>query len=362
MANLEVHLPQKSIHYSLKIKTGILNQLAQEIAKVHSYKKIVVVTDKNVDYYYGEEVETHLQEAGYELLKIVLEPGEQTKSLENLSVLYSKLIDFNLTRSDLIIAFGGGVIGDLAGYLAASYLRGIAFIQIPTTLLAQVDSSVGGKVAIDLPQGKNLVGAFYHPKLVLIDPNVLKTLSDKDFADGMAEVIKYGCIKEADFFNLLESYKSRQAIFQHIEAIIEKCCRIKRELVRVDEKDQGARMLLNFGHTIGHAIESFYHYDRYTHGQAISIGMVAINALSESKNISPEGSTQRIKTLLHQYGLPTVLDQPADYSDILALIKRDKKNIQNQLFVVVLDTLGQAQTLKVTEEFFNSLRKEQVSL
>lgn len=362
MANLEVHLPQKSIHYEIKIETGILDRLAQEINQVYAYKKIVLVTDENVDYYYGKKVAQHLQEAGYELLKIALEPGEQAKSLDNLSYLYSRLIDFNLTRSDLIIAFGGGVIGDLAGYLAASYLRGIAFIQIPTTLLAQVDSSVGGKVAIDLPQGKNLVGAFYHPNLVLIDPNVLKTLTDESFADGMAEVIKYGCIKDINFFQQLESYSSRSALFQNIEAIIERCCLIKRELVRVDEKDTGERMLLNFGHTLGHAIESYYQYNKYTHGQAISIGMVAINALCEGKEISPAGSTERIKALLKHYGLPTKLKHPADYNAILPLIKRDKKNIQNQLFAVVLENIGQARTLDIAEDFFEPLRKEQASI
>lgn len=357
MPTLTVEVPKDKIHYPLKIEKGLLDQLAEEIKQVHANKRIAIITDKNVHRLYGEKAEQILSDAGFDVKMIVLEAGEQTKSLANLATIYSELIAFNVSRSDLLIAFGGGVIGDLAGYAAATYLRGISFIQIPTTLLAQVDSSVGGKVAIDLPEGKNLVGAFYHPSLVLIDPNVLETLQDTAFHDGMAEVIKYGCIQDYAFFKRLSGYQSREEVMADIEEVIETCCAMKRDLVQSDEKDTGERMLLNFGHTVGHAIETFYHYEKYTHGQAISIGMVAMNQLTEARGISPEGSTSEIKTLLEQYQLPTQLEKPADYQDILPLIKQDKKNIQNHLFVVVLNEVGKAAKIKADLDFFAPLMK-----
>lgn len=357
MANLNVTVPEAKKDYDLKIEKGLLKDLANQVKAIYSNNKIALVTDENVDHYYGQLVVDQLEEAGFELKKIVLEPGEQTKSIDHLLSLYESFIDFDLTRSDLIIALGGGVIGDLAGYAAASYLRGISYIHVPTTLLAQVDSSVGGKVAIDLPQGKNLVGDFYHPQLVIIDPNVLDTLEDSTFADGMAEVIKYGCIKDKSFFNQLSHYDSRQDIMEDIEEVIYICCKIKAQLVEEDEKDLSQRMLLNFGHTLGHAIEAYYHYDDYTHGKAISIGMVAMAHLCEQAKISPSGLTEDIKKLLELYQLPTYLDRPEDYTQIIPLIKNDKKNIHGSLNVVVLDQLGQAQTMKADHQFFDPLLK-----
>ena len=357
MAILKVDVQTEDISYPLKIERGLLNNLAKEINEVHKNKKIAIVTDKNVDHYYGKEIMNQLKEAKYKVELIVLEPGEQTKSMANLEILFSRFIDFGLTRSDLIIALGGGVIGDLAGFAAASYLRGVSFIQIPTTLLAQVDSSVGGKVAIDLPEGKNLAGAFYHPKLVLIDPEVLNTLSDLVFNDGMAEVIKYGFIADEAFYSQLKQYKNRAEVMTDIETIIEKSCQTKKELVQADEKDLSERMLLNFGHTIGHAIESYYNYEKYTHGQAISIGMVAMNQLTEDLDINEKGSTSKIKSILKQYKLPTELEKKTDYRYILPLIKNDKKNIENTLYVVVLDAIGRSKTMRVTEDFFSPLLK-----
>lgn len=357
MVLLNVDVASEDIHYPLKIQKGLFNHLADEIKEIYSNKKIAVITDQNVYHYYGRLVEEQLIDANYDIEMIVLKPGEQAKSMENLQSIFSKFIDFGLSRSDLIIALGGGVIGDLAGFAAASYLRGVDFVQIPTTLLAQVDSSVGGKVAVDLPEGKNLVGAFYHPKLVIIDPKVLETLSDTAFSDGMAEVIKYGCIADIDFFKKLQKYQNRSEVMADIEEIIAICCQIKKELVQSDEKDQSERMLLNFGHTIGHAIEAYYNYKKYTHGQAISIGMTAINQLSENLGISEKGSTAGIQALLEQYQLPTKLEAARDYPQILPLIKNDKKNIQNALHVVLLDKIGQARTKKVSEDFFAPLLK-----
>ena len=190
----------------------------------------------------------------------MVKAGEESKSFETLLKVYDKLLDFKINRGDIIIALGGGVVGDMTGFAASTFLRGIPLIQIPTTLLAQVDSSVGGKVAVDLPRGKNLVGSFYNPKAVFIDPLLLGTLSDKYVCDGMGEVIKYGAIKDRELFYKLLDYENKEAVLKDIDKIIYNCCRIKATMVEADERDTGERMLLNFGHTIGHAIEQFFNY------------------------------------------------------------------------------------------------------
>lgn len=357
MAELMVNVAAQPANYPLKIKKGLLSHLGKEIQSIYSHEKIAVVTDQNVYDLYGKDVQDTLEKAGFSVKIIILEPGEQTKSIEHLTSLYGEFIDFGLTRSDLMVALGGGVIGDLAGFAAASYLRGIRYVQVPTTLLAQVDSSVGGKVAVDLPQGKNLVGDFYHPELVLIDPNVLDTLEDTTFSDGMAEVIKYGCIRDKNFFDRLKELDSRQAVMNEIEDIIYTCCDIKRIVVEEDEKDVSQRMLLNFGHTLGHAIEAHYNYGKYTHGQAISIGMAAINKICEDQGLTPKGSTQEIEELLKTHHLPTQLADPADYAEILPLIKNDKKNLDGSLKVVILEEVGRARVMEVTADFFNPVLK-----
>ena len=222
---------------------------------------------------------------------------------------------------------------------------------MPTSLLAQVDSSVGGKVAVDLEKGKNLVGSFYHPKLVLIDPNVLKTLSDRFFKDGMAEVIKYGCIKDREFFYFLKDLKTKEEVMNNIEKIIHTCCDIKRCVVENDEKDTGERMLLNFGHTLGHAVETYYNYSKFTHGEAVAIGMYEISKIAEAKGLTESGVAEDIKEILIQYGLP--YEAPIkESSDILDTISLDKKNIDNVLKVVLIKTMGEAYLEKTTVDFF----------
>jgi len=357
MDQLIVDIPKKEDSYPLNIKKGILKNTGEQVSSVFNGKKIVIITDKNVDRYHGEVLSKSLILNGFLIEKIVLDPGEQTKQLAKLSDVYSQLVNFRLTRSDLIIAFGGGVIGDLAGYVAATFLRGIQLIQIPTTLLAQVDSSVGGKVAVDLPEGKNLVGAFYHPSMVLIDPNILETLTDETFSAGMAEVVKYGCIKDKIFFDFLRQLHSREDLMGNIEYIIKQCCEIKKNVVKLDEKDTSERMLLNFGHTLGHAIEAHYNYEKYTHGMAISIGMVKINQMAEDKGLSPKGTTAQIKQILKQYHLPIELENSSDYNEIIQLISRDKKHLDNQLTVILLGQVGDAFRYKTSAQFFNQLVK-----
>ena len=265
--------------------------------------------------------------------------------------IYNEFLNFNLTRSDLIIALGGGVIGDLAGFAASTYLRGIDFIQIPTSLLAQVDSSVGGKVAVDLERGKNLVGSFYHPKCVLIDPQVLSTLNDKFFADGMGEVIKYGCIKDSNFFEFLYKMKDNEQLMSNMEEVIYKCCDIKRQVVERDEKDKGERMLLNFGHTLGHSIEQYYNYEKYTHGEAVAIGMYMITKISEEKGLTKKETAEKIKDILIKYNLPYEVN--VNLKELLEAINLDKKKMGNDLNIIVLKEIGNSEIYKTTISFFS---------
>ena len=211
---MELIVDLKDRSYPIIIEKGLINRVSEEIRKVYKGKKIFIITDDNVNKYYGGKISEALKDSDFEVKLLSLKPGEETKNFNTLPIVYNELLDFNLTRSDLIIALGGGVIGDLAGFVASTYLRGVDFVQIPTSLLAQVDSSVGGKVAVDLDRGKNLVGSFYHPKCVLIDPEVLDTLEDRFFIDGMAEVIKYGCIKDKKFFDYLEKMENNQQLLK----------------------------------------------------------------------------------------------------------------------------------------------------
>lgn len=330
--------------YDIIIQKGLLSNLSREVSEVFKGKKIFILTDKNVDRFYGDKVIKELSNFGYDTKKLVLEAGEETKSFFTLPKIYDELLNFKLTRSDLIITLGGGVIGDLGGFVASTYLRGIPFIQVPTTLLAQVDSSVGGKVGIDLDRGKNLVGSFYHPKKVIIDPEVLKSLSDRVFNDGMAEVIKYGCIKDKDFFDNLLKYKDKEEVMNNIEYIIHNCCKIKKEVVEKDEKDTGERMLLNFGHTIGHAIEKYYKYNKYTHGEAVAIGMYEITKISEASFETEKGTADIIKNILIKYNLPYKLD--IDLNEIKETISLDKKNINNKLNLIFISKIGESKIVK----------------
>ena len=279
--------------YPIHIENGILAKTGELVSEVFSGKKIMIVSDDNVFPLYGEIITKALSDSGFECHSFVLPHGEPTKSFQSLPKIYEALINAKLTRSDLLIALGGGVIGDLAGFAASSYLRGIKFVQIPTSLLAQVDSSVGGKVAVDLPQGKNLVGAFYHPKAVIIDPDVLNTLPDHFISDGMGEVIKYGCIKDKELFELLCRHTSFDDLKPKLTQIIARCVDIKRIVVEADQFDLGERILLNFGHTLAHTIEQHFNYERESHGEAVGIGMYQITKIAEEKGLTTSGCASK---------------------------------------------------------------------
>lgn len=347
---MELKVDLKDRSYPIIIEKGLINRVSEEISRVYKGKKIFIITDDNVNKYYGGKISEELKNNDFEVNLLSLKPGEETKNFNTLPIVYDELLDFNLTRSDLIIALGGGVIGDLSGFVASTYLRGIDFVQIPTSLLAQVDSSVGGKVAVDLDRGKNLVGSFYHPKCVLIDPEVLNTLDNRFFIDGMAEVIKYGCIKDKQFFDYLEKMENNQQLINNMEVVIHKCCDIKRQVVENDEKDKGERMLLNFGHTLGHAIEQYYNYTKYSHGEGVAIGMYVISKISEEKGLTKKGTSQRIKDILVKYNLPYELD--VNIEETLEAINLDKKKLGNDLNVIILKEIGSSEIYKTTAEFF----------
>ena len=351
--NLFVDLKENS--YNILIEKGLLSKLGEELKKIYFGEKIFIITDENVDKYYGDKVKDELDKAGYKTRKMVLTPGEETKSFSTLPSIYNELLDFKLTRKELIITLGGGVIGDLGGFAASTFLRGVSFVQIPTSLLAQVDSSVGGKVAVDLEKGKNLVGSFYQPKAVFIDPDVLNTLPEKFYKDGMAEVIKYGCIKDRDFFYMLKSLKSREEVMNNIEDILYKCCYIKKSVVERDEKDLGERMLLNFGHTLGHAIEKYYNFTGYSHGEAVAIGMYNISLKSEDEGITEKSVSEELKEILINYDLPYEVDIK-DNNKIIDTISLDKKNIGNVLKVILLKSIGESIIYDTTSDFFKVVR------
>ena len=335
--------------YPIYIENHILDHALSYIPEVFSGKRIMIISDDQVYPRYGSALKAQL-ESRYECYHLELPHGESTKNFKTLPVLYSAMLNAGISRSDLVIALGGGVIGDLAGFAAASYLRGVKLIQIPTSLLAQVDSSVGGKVAVDLPQGKNLVGAFYQPSLVLIDPLALDTLPERFISDGMGEVIKYGCIKDADLFELLASHSSFEGLKPKLPEIIYRCVDIKRLVVEQDQFDTGERMLLNFGHTLAHAIEQYHNYEKESHGEAVSIGMYQISLLAEAKNLTRPGTAEKILDVLNLYGLPHSCDIPL--TELTEAMTHDKKNLNNKLNLILLNEIGDSRIYPASLDFF----------
>lgn len=346
---MKLYVDLKEHGYPIYIERGILAKAAEKISEVYQGKKVMIISDDQVYSYYGDKLKTILSER-YQCFTCVIPHGEPSKSIHTLPGVYSQMLNAKISRTDLIIALGGGVVGDLAGFVAATYLRGIKFVQIPTSILAQVDSSVGGKVAVDLPEGKNLVGAFYQPKMVLIDPDVLDTLPERYVIDGMGEVIKYGCIKNADLFNKLEEYGSFEVMKEHIVDVIGTCVDIKRQVVEADEFDTGERLLLNFGHTLAHAIEQYYNYERESHGEAVAIGMYQITQISEEWGLTKPGQAKRIKKVLEAYKLPTAAGIPM--GEMRTAMQLDKKNLNDELKVVLLHEIGEAYAYATDTYFF----------
>lgn len=326
--------------YDILIEKGLLDRSGELCARVKKPCKCVVLTDSNVAPLYADRLEASLRASGFEPIRFTIKAGEQSKNAQSYLSLLSFLAQHRITRSDCLFALGGGVVGDLGGFAAATYLRGIEFIQIPTTLLAMVDSSVGGKTAIDIPEGKNLVGAFYQPSLVICDPSVLSTLSPQIFADGCAEVIKYGIINDRPLFEKLKS-----PIMSQIEDIIENCVRDKRDVVDADERDVGVRQLLNLGHTAAHSIEILSDF-KISHGSAVAIGTAIITRAALSLGLCAKEELDEVVSMFISYGLPTECHYSA--AELAETAMGDKKRAGGRITLVIPYAVGDSRLYQVS--------------
>ncbi len=347
---VQVGLGERS--YPITIGTGILPGIGAMLASKDIAKRWGIITDDRVGSQYGETVRHSLQAAGLDCELIEFPHGEASKHLATVGQLASELARRGFDRRDGLLALGGGVVGDITGFLASVYMRGIPFAQVPTTLLAQVDSSVGGKTGVDIPEGKNLVGTFYQPRLVCIDTSVLSTLPPEEFLGGMAEVIKYGAAIDADFFTWLG--QQRQAVLRRDPAVIvpmiRRCCELKASVVERDEREGGLRRILNFGHTIGHAVEAASGY-RLIHGLAVAIGMQAVADLAVRGGYAAPPVATEINRMLTSYGLPTVIPPELDARQIRGYLQTDKKTVGGQVFFVLPEKVG---TVLITDQVSQS--------
>lgn len=341
MRIVTVPLGQRS--YKIKIGPGLLHGLGRECARLKLGQRCVIISDANVAPRYAPKALRNLSRAGFQADLITVPAGETAKSLDTVRGCYERLAALRLERNSFVLALGGGVVGDLAGFVAATYLRGIPFVQAPTTLLAQVDSSVGGKVGVNLPAGKNLVGAFHQPRGVFCDLDSLNSLPSREYRAGLAEVIKYGVIYDAALFRRLERdlpglLKREPRI---LASVIARCCEIKAEVVGQDETEGGLRAILNFGHTIGHALEAISDYGKYLHGEAISIGQVAAANLSAARLGFPQKDVCRLTALLTSAGLPTTVElPPTGMKKLLSAMSLDKKVSGGEVKFVLAEAIG----------------------
>lgn len=326
--------------YDILIDNGIIDNVGQLTKEVSSAKRVMIISDTNVLPLYGEAVKTSLTAAGFEVFSFVFPAGEASKTLDTVNDMIKALCEAHFTRTDLVVALGGGVTGDMAGFASTIYLRGIDFIQIPTTLLSQVDSSVGGKTGCDTSFGKNLIGAFHNPLRVIIDTQTLKTLPVRYKNDGMGEIIKYGCIRSAQLFGKL---KGADCVDDIMTDVIYECVDIKRRIVENDFTEQGERVLLNFGHTLAHAIEKYYGFSGIAHGEAVGIGMLVITRASEKVGYTEKGCACEIENLLKKYGLPVKCDISAE--KVAEIMLHDKKCRGNSIKLVLIKTIGEAFTV-----------------
>ena len=338
-----VHVPLGSRSYQIKIGPGLLARLGRECAGLKLGKRCAIISDTTVAPLFARAARRSLTKAGFIPVVISVPAGETSKRLKTVQSCFNQLASHRLERQSFIVALGGGVVGDLAGFVAATYLRGIAFVQVPTTLLAQVDSSVGGKVGVNLKAGKNLVGAFYQPRLVLCDLETLRSLPEREFRAGLAEVIKYGIIYDAGLFERLEREWPRllQREQKTLAEVVAQCCEIKAEVVGEDETESGLRTILNFGHTVGHALEAISRYGRYLHGEAISIGQIVATRISAHVLGLPDTQVQRIGTLFERVGLPTAVRlSRTKRKELEAAMRLDKKVRGGKIQFVLAQKIG----------------------
>jgi 3-dehydroquinate synthase len=339
-----VHVPLGARSYEIVIGPGLLSELGGHCASLKLGSRCAVISDRNVAPKFARAAQLSLKKVGFDAVLITVPAGETAKSVKMVEHCYDALARHRLERKSFIVALGGGVVGDLAGFVAATYLRGIAFVQVPTTLLAQVDSSVGGKVGVNLKAGKNLVGAFHQPRVVLCDLTTLRSLPAREFRAGLAEVIKYGIIHDATLFERLERDlpKLLKRDPEILEEVIARCCEIKADVVGQDETESGLRAILNFGHTIGHAIENISGYGKYLHGEAISIGQVAAAKISSSVLGLPVPEAERIRKLFQEAGLPTTIRlSAAQRKKLFTAMRLDKKVVGGEIKFVLAKRIGE---------------------
>ncbi len=362
---VKVNLADRS--YDIVVGSGIISELSEHISKINRYSKIIIITDQNVAKLHLDVLNNQLKNLTIQVKNIVVDAGEKAKSFSNLENVLEKVLEIGVDRNSLIIAFGGGVVGDLSGFVASILLRGIDFIQVPTTLLAAVDSSVGGKTAINSKFGKNLIGTFYQPKLVLCDLDFLKTLPKRDYISGYAEVVKYGLIKDKNFFayldNNLEKIKNCDA--EVLQKIIVKSCQIKAEIVGLDEKENNLRAILNFGHTFGHTFETETSYSNILfHGEAVAIGMVLAVKMSIKLGMLDAKNLPLVAEHFKKIGLPTSpqnIQKSWNINNLTTHLYKDKKVENKNLTFVLLEELGKSVIKKnVNEQDFLNIVKQEI--
>ncbi|MGB9711568.1 MAG: 3-dehydroquinate synthase [Dissulfurimicrobium hydrothermale] len=354
----KVNVPLGERAYKILIGPGLLSDAAGLLKPYVQSGRCIIVTDTNVEGYIGRDLTHLLRQAGLDAELISFEAGEASKRMDTVVELARKMVALKADRDTVLIALGGGVVGDVAGFLASIYMRGIAFVQAPTTLLAQVDSSVGGKTGVDLPEGKNLLGTFYQPRLVIADIATLATLNQQEIRNGLAEVVKYAMIKDPALFDLLEARPSDALNLEPelISHIVRTSCRIKAKVVCADEREGGLRRILNFGHTAGHAIEAASKYEM-PHGEAVAIGMIVAMRLSVAKGLTNDAVLKRLERLLRSLGLPTRIPSQFQIDEIITLTASDKKSRGGRIHFVLSGGPGRAViTDDVSrEEFFNAI-------
>lgn len=342
----KIHVALGEHAYDIEIEKGILDNIGSKTAELLPKAQMAaIISDTNVAPLYSERLRRSLQSAGMKVVLITINAGEQSKNMTVLSSVLEQLAESGMTRSDVLLTLGGGVVGDLGGFAAACFMRGVAFIQVPTSLLAQIDSSVGGKVAVDLKAGKNLAGAFYQPKAVFIDTALLETLPIRFLHDGLAEAIKYGCIKDADLFEKIAAYADDEELLTDIDSVVASCCAIKARIVEQDEFDTGLRMLLNFGHTLGHAVEQHFGYSTFTHGEGVAIGMYQLTSRTEALGLTEAGTAAKIKAVLEKYSLP--INAGVSKEVLLSTMAKDKKKQGSSITLIILESLGNGVLKKI---------------
>jgi 3-dehydroquinate synthase len=357
MQSLSVNLGDRS--YPIHVGDGILSQVGDFLQQLGLQRKVAVITNPTVAQLYLDTVHESLNDAGFDVRPVLVPDGEQHKDLRSLSVIYDRLIADRLDRQSCVLALGGGVVGDLAGFAAATLLRGLPYVQVPTTLLAQVDSSVGGKTGVNHQDGKNLIGAFYQPRLVVIDVAVIQSLPRREFIAGLAEVIKYGIIDDPALFRLLEEKIAKLVTLDRglLTQVIATSCAIKAKVVEKDERENDYRAVLNFGHTIGHALEAATHYEKYLHGEAVGIGMAQAAAISAQKGFCDQRSLERIRKLIEKAGLPLEIPRDVSMQALVQGMEVDKKSAGGKIKFVMCAGIGKTRFQWLTpEEILSALQ------